>query len=63
MDASIAQARAEVAMVERQTAGALQAAQSQLTASQASRASTDSGLVLKAAEWERSQSLRKRGIL
>lgn len=60
---SIAQAKAELAMVERQTGGALQAAQSQLTAAKANLASTDSDLELKAAEWERSQSLRERGIL
>jgi membrane fusion protein (multidrug efflux system) len=63
MESSIGQARAEVAMVERQTGGALQAAQSQLTAAKANLASTDSDLELKAAEWERSQSLRERGIL
>lgn len=63
MQASIGQARAEVAMVERQTGGALQASQSQLTAAKANLASTDSDLQLKAAEWERSQSLRERGIL
>ena len=60
---NIAESRAQVAMVERQTGGALQAAQSQLTAAKANLASTDSDLELKAAEWERSQSLRKRGIL
>jgi membrane fusion protein (multidrug efflux system) len=62
-ESSIEESRAELAMVERQTGGALQAAQSQLTAAKATLASTDSDLELKAAEWERSQSLRKRGIL
>ena len=62
-EASIAEAGAEVAMVERQTGGALQAAGSRLTAAQANLASLDSNLQLKTAEWERSQSLRDRGIL
>ncbi len=62
-EASIAQGEAEITMVERQTSGSLQAAQSQLDAIQASLASTESDLVLKRAEWERSQSLRERGIL
>jgi len=62
-EASIAQAAAELTMVERQTAGALQAAQSELEAAQANLASTDSDLQLKQAEWTRSQSLKDRGIL
>ena len=41
-EASIAQAGAELTMVERQTGGALQASQSQLEAAQANLASTDS---------------------
>ena len=62
-EASIAQAGAELTMVERQTGGALQAAQSQLEAAQANLASTDSDLQLKNAEWQRSQSLKEKGIL
>jgi membrane fusion protein (multidrug efflux system) len=62
-EASIAQAGAELTMVERQTGGALQAAQSQLEAAEANLASTDSDLQLKNAEWERSQSLKEKGIL
>jgi membrane fusion protein (multidrug efflux system) len=61
--ASIAQASAELTMVERQTAGAQQAARSQLEAAEANLASTDSGLQLKSAEWVRSQSLKDKGIL
>ena len=62
-EASIAQAGAELNMVERQTGGALQAAQSQLEAAQANLASTESNLQLKSAEWERSNSLKDKGIL
>lgn len=62
-EASIAQGEAEIIMVERQTSGSLQAAQSQLEAAQANLASTVSDRELKSAEWERSQSLRERGIL
>jgi membrane fusion protein (multidrug efflux system) len=62
-ESNIAQAIAELTMVERQTAGALQASQSQLEASEANLASTDSDLQLKTAEWERSQSLKEKGIL
>jgi membrane fusion protein, multidrug efflux system len=62
-DASLAQGEAEISMVERQTSGSLQAAQSQLAASRANLASTESDLELKRAEWERSKSLREKGIL
>ena len=62
-EASIAQAGAELNMVERQTGGAMQAAQSQLEAAQANLASTDSDLQLNSAEWERSNSLKEKGIL
>jgi membrane fusion protein (multidrug efflux system) len=63
MEATIAQGVAEITMVERQTSGAQQAVQSQLTASQANLASTDADLQLKSAEFKRSESLRERGIL
>ena len=62
-ESSIARAMAEVRMVERQTEGALEAARSELAAAQANLASADSDLQLKGAEWERSQSLKARGIL
>ncbi len=62
-EANIAQSEAELTMVERQTNGALQAARSQLAAAQANLASSQSDLALKQLEWERSQSLRERGIL
>ncbi len=62
-EASLAQGEAEINMVERQTSGSVQAAQSQLAASQANLASAQADLQLKSAEWERSQSLRERGIL
>jgi membrane fusion protein (multidrug efflux system) len=62
-ESSISQASAQLAMVERQTDGAFQAAQSQLEAAEANLASTDSNLQLKAAEWERSKSLKQKGIL
>lgn len=62
-ESTIAQAVAELTMVERQTGGALQAVQSQLEAAEANLASTDSDLQLKSAEWERSQSLKTKGIL
>ncbi|WP_279247040.1 HlyD family secretion protein [Candidatus Litorirhabdus singularis] len=62
-EASIAQGNAEIAMVGRQTGGALQAAESRLTAARANLASNASDLELQTAEWERAQSLRERGIL
>jgi membrane fusion protein (multidrug efflux system) len=62
-DASIDQGRAEITMVERQTGGALQAAESQLLAAEANLASSESDLELKQAEYQRSDSLRQRGIL
>jgi membrane fusion protein (multidrug efflux system) len=62
-ESTISQAIAELTMVERQTGGALQAAQSQLAAAEANLASTDSDLQLKTAEWKRSQSLKTKGIL
>lgn len=62
-EAAVAQGEAELTMVERQTGGALQAAQSHLQAVQANLASTDSSLQLSKAEWQRSQSLKDKGIL
>lgn len=63
MEANIAQGTAEIAMVERQTGGALQTAFSQLRVAEASLVSTQSAQQLKQAEWKRSQSLREDGIL
>ena len=59
----VAQSEAELSMVEHQTSGQLQAAQSQLQSAQASLASTESDLTFKSAEWKRAQSLREKKIL
>lgn len=62
-EASRAQARAELSMVEQQTAGSLQAAESELNEARASLASAAADFELKRSEWERSKSLRASGIL
>ena len=55
--------KAERSMVERQTMGALQAAESQLAMAEASLAASDSELEFRASEWTRAQALRERRII
>lgn len=55
--------QAEIVMVEQQTDGGLQVANSQLTAAQSLLASSDSELAFRTKEWERAQTLRKKKII
>lgn len=55
--------QAELSMVEQQTTGALQAAQSQLAVAEASLAASVSELEFRASEWKRAQVLRERRII
>ncbi|MEH6912376.1 MAG: HlyD family secretion protein [Oceanicoccus sp.] len=55
--------QAELSMVEQQTTGALQAAQSQLSVAEASLAGSVSELEFRASEWKRAQALRERRII
>jgi membrane fusion protein (multidrug efflux system) len=60
---SIAQSAAEKTMVERQTGGQLQAAQSQLEAVVANLSSAGTDLDQRQSEWERANSLREKNLL
>ncbi|MEH6519275.1 MAG: HlyD family secretion protein [Halioglobus sp.] len=62
-ESSIAQSQAEIVMVERQTGGQLQAAQSQLRAAEANLASVAADLRFKKSEWERASSMRDKNLL
>jgi membrane fusion protein (multidrug efflux system) len=62
-ESSIAQSKAEIIMVERQTTGQLQAAQSQLRAAEANLASATSDLQFKESEWNSSNTLRDKNLL
>lgn len=55
--------QAEIVMVDQQTSGAIQAAESQLNAAQASRAASKSELSFRSNEWERSIQLREKKII
>ena len=55
--------QAEIVMVEQQTAGALQAAGSQLNVAEAALSSAVSELEFSASEWKRSQALRDKKII
>ena len=55
--------QAEIVMVEQQTTGALQSAQSQLALAEASLAASVSELEFRASEWQRAQTLRERRII
>ncbi|MEH6570959.1 MAG: HlyD family secretion protein [Halioglobus sp.] len=62
-ESSIAQSKAEIIMVERQTAGQLQSAESQLDAAQANLASVTADLNFKANELKRASSMRDKNLL
>lgn len=55
--------QAEIIMVEQQTSGGLQVAESQNSAAQALLANSDSELAFRAKEWQRAQTLREKKII
>lgn len=55
--------QAEMLMVEQQTTGALQAAQSHLDVAEASLSASNSELDFRASEWQRAQTLRAKKII
>lgn len=63
MQANYEKIEAQIAMVDMETGGRLQAARSKLDAALASLASAQSDLEFKEREWERAQSLKERQII
>lgn len=62
-ESSIAESKAQIIMVERQTTGQLQAAESQLDAAEANLASVTADLNFKVNELERASSMREKNLL
>ena len=63
MEAGLDRGKAEIVMVQQQTSGSYQAAQSQLSSAEAALSASESDREFNTSEWQRAQSLRKKKII